>query len=153
MKKKAKSAGNITNSRARFDYDVEKTYLAGIALSGPETKSLRMGHGILRGSYVQIKDDGAWLINLQINPLLTNIAHMPEESRTRTRRLLLNKSELEDMQQAKVAGRQIVPLRLLTKTRFIKVELGVGKGKKRYDKRETIKRRDLERSELRDAKR
>ena len=90
--KKKKSVGTISNQKARFDYDIEKTYSAGISLTGPETKSLRMGHGVLRGSYVQIKDDGAWLINLQVNPLQTNVAHLLEESRDRSRRLLIQPS-------------------------------------------------------------
>lgn len=153
QKKKKVIKSTIDNSRARFDYDIEKSYSAGISLTGPETKSLRMGHGVLRGSYVQIKDDGAWLINLQINPLITNFAHLPEETRTRSRRLLLKARELEELHQAKNAGRQVVPLKLLTKTRFIKVEIGVGKGKKNYDKREAIKKRDTDRIELREFKR
>jgi SsrA-binding protein len=150
--KKKKTVGTIDNSRARFDYSIEKSYTAGIALSGPETKSLRMGHGVLRGAYVQVKDDGAWLINLQVNPLQTNLAHLPEESRSRSRRLLLKARELEELRVAKTAGRAVVPLKLLTKTRFIKVEVGVGKGKKRYDKRESIKKRDLERADSRKYK-
>jgi SsrA-binding protein len=153
QKKKKKSAGSINNAKARFDYDIEKTYTAGISLTGPETKSLRMGQGILRGAYVQIKDDGAWLINMQVNPLITNFAHLPEDERTRSRRLLLKGRELEDLRTAKTAGRQVVPLKLLTKTRFIKVEIGVGRGKKNYDKRESIKKRDVERTEMRDLKR
>ena len=147
--KKKKSVGTISNQKARFDYDIEKTYLAGISLTGPETKSLRMGHGVLRGSYVQIKDDGAWLINLQVNPLQTNFAHLPEETRDRSRRLLLKARELDDLRTAKTGGRQIVALKIMTKTRFIKIEIGVGKGKKMYDKRESIKKRDVERTEMR----
>lgn len=149
QKKKKVIKSAIDNSRARFDYDIEKSYTAGISLTGPETKSLRMGHGILRGSYVQIKDDGAWLINLQVNPLLINIAHLPEDSRTRSRRLLLKQRELDELREAKTSGRQVVPLKLLTKTRFIKVEIGVGKGKKLYDKRQSIKKRDQERADAR----
>lgn len=145
--KKKKDIGTISNKRARFDYSIEDTLVAGIALTGPETKSLRMGHGILRGAYVQIKDSGAQLVNLQINPLLTNAAHMPEDSRSRTRQLLLKAKEIAELREQKTAGRQIVPLRLLTKGRFIKVELGIGKGKKNYDKRQSIKRRDQERLE------
>jgi len=151
--KKKKSVGTISNAKARFDYDIEKSYTAGISLTGPETKSLRMGHAVLRGAYVQIKDDGAWIINLQVNPLQTNMAHLPEEARTRSRRLLLKTRELEELREAKNAGRQVVPLKMLTKTRFIKIEIGVGKGKKKYDKRESIKKRDVQRIELRDAKR
>jgi len=152
MKKKP-APGVISNPRARFDYDIERTLSAGIVLSGAETKSLRMGHGILRGAYVQIKEDGAWLMNMQINPLKTNIAHLPESERTRSRKLLLKKSELEALLADKTAGRNVVAMRVFTGGRYIKVELGVGMGKKRYDKRETIKRRDLERSEKRAFKR
>jgi SsrA-binding protein len=152
QKKKKVIKSAIDNSRARFDYDIEKSFSAGISLTGPETKSLRMGHGILRGSYVQIKDDGAWLINLQVNPLLTNLDHLPEESRTRSRRLLLKNRELQELRDAKKAGRQVVPLKLFTKTRFIKIEIGVGRGKKLYDKRESIKKRDISRIELREVK-
>lgn len=153
QKKKKQIKSSIDNSRARFDYDIEKSYTAGISLTGPETKSLRMGHGVLRGAYVQVKDDGAWLINLQVNPLITNADHLPEETRTRSRRLLLKARELDELQEAKNAGRQVVPLKLLIKTRYIKVEVGVGKGKKNYDKREAIKKRDTDRIELREFKR
>ena len=151
--KKKKSVGTISNAKARFDYDIEKSFIAGISLTGPETKSLRMGHAVLRGAYVQIKDDGAWIINLQINPLQTNMAHLPEETRTRSRRLLLKTRELDELRDAKNSGRQVVPLKMLTKTRYIKIEIGVGKGKKKYDKRESIKKRDVQRIELRDLKR
>ena len=152
QKKKKKPTGSISNQKARFDYDIEKTYSAGISLTGPETNSLRQGHGILRGAYVQIKDDGAWLINMQVNPLLTNFAHLPEEVRTRSRRLLLKARELDDLREAKTAGRQVVPLKLLTKTRFIKVEIGVGRGKKNYDKRQALKKRDVDRDINRELK-
>jgi SsrA-binding protein len=145
-----KSKGSITNSRARFDYAVESTLLAGIELKGPEVKSLRLGHGVLRGAYVQVKDDGVWLINMQINPLKTNVAHLPETERSRTRRLLVKAKEIETMKQAKQNGRQIIPIKLLTTTRYIKLEIGIGKGKKHYDKRESIKKRDVERTELRE---
>jgi SsrA-binding protein len=153
QKKKKIIKSSIDNSRARFDYDVEKTYSAGISLTGPETKSLRMGHGVLRGAYVQVKDDGAYLINLQVNPLLVNVAHLPEETRSRTRRLLLKAREIEELHLAKKSGRQIVPLKLSTKTRYIKVEIGVGRGKKNYDKRASIKKRDTDRDIARELKR
>ena len=152
QKKKKVIKSTIDNSRARFDYEIEKAFSAGISLTGPETKSLRMGHGILRGAYVQIKDDGAWLINLQVNPLLINVAHLPEETRTRSRRLLLKQRELDELRAAKVSGRQIVPLKLHTKSKFIKVEIGVGMGKKNYDKRASIKKRDVDRDIRRELK-
>jgi SsrA-binding protein len=152
QKKKKHIKASIDNSKARFDYDIEKTYSAGISLTGPETKSLRMGHGVMRGAYVQIKDDGAYIINLQVNPLLVNVAHLPEETRSRTRRLLLKQREIDELRSAKKENRQIVPLKLLTKTRFIKVEIGVGRGKKNYDKRASIKQRDTDRDVRRELK-
>ena len=152
QKKKKVIKSTIDNSRATFDYNIEKSYSAGISLTGPETKSLRMGHGILRGAYVQVKNDGAWLINLQVNPLLINVAHLPEETRTRSRRLLLKQRELDELRASKVSGRQIVPLKLHTKSKFIKVEIGVGMGKKNYDKRASIKKRDVDRDIRRELK-
>lgn len=146
MKKKHSSEG-VVNKRARFDYNIERTLVAGIALSGPETKSLRMNHGVLSGAHVVIKDDGAWLINLQVHPIQTNFAHLPEDTRDRSRRLLLKAKEIEELLVEKTNGKQVVATKLLTKGKFIKVELGVGRGMKRYDKRENIKRRDTERIE------
>ncbi len=150
--KKKKQSGNVVNKRAHYDYDIESSYIAGISLTGPEVKSLRSGHGILRGTYVQIKENGAWLINLQVTPMVVNRAHLKEEDQTRTRQLLLKAKELDELRKAKNEGRQIVPLKLLTKTRFIKIEIGVGKSKKIYDKRQAIKKRDTERIELRSLK-
>ncbi len=153
MKKKKPSEKIISNSRAHFDYSITRTLVAGISLTGAETKSLRFGHAILRGAYVQIKQDGAWLINMQVNPLKTNVAHLPEADRQRSRRLLLKSKEIEQLEADKKNGMQVMPLRVFTNGRFIKIELGVGKGKKLYDKRESIKKRDTQRIELRNAKR
>lgn len=144
MKKKQSSA--IVNKRAYYDYEVSDTVIAGIALTGAETKSLRQGHVILRGSFVMVKNGELWLNNMQINPLKTNISSMPEDERTRPRKLLVTKKQFIELEEAKKQGRSIIPIKLLTKGRYIKVEIGVGKGKKKYDKREAIKKRDLARS-------
>jgi SsrA-binding protein len=152
MKKKKVSEKVILNKRARFDYDVTREFIAGISLTGAETKSLRMGHAILRGTFVQILNGSAWLINCQINPLLTNRAHMPEEGRTRNRQLLLKANELEELTEIKKQGQQIIPIKFLTKGRFIKLVIGVGRGKKNYDKRASIKKRDVDRDIRRDIK-
>jgi SsrA-binding protein len=145
MKKKTPSANVIDNRRARFDYDVKTVYMAGLILSGAEVKSLRMHHGHLRGAYVTLKDGEAWLINATITPLKTNAAHLTEQDQTRTRKLLLKASELDELAEAKTNGLTIVPLRLLTGKRFIKVEIATARGKRKYDKREVIKKRDQER--------
>ena len=146
MKKKITSPKTILNKRARFDYELSETLIAGIALSGPETKSLRLGHGILRGSFVTVKNNELWLTNMQVNPLKTNASGLPEEERLRARKLLVTKKQLDQLIEAKKSGKNIIPIKLLTSSRYIKVEIGVGRGKKKYDKREIIKKRDLERS-------
>lgn len=146
MKKKQSEHKSIVNKRARFDYDLSNTLIAGIALNGAETKSLRQGHGILRGSFVSVKDNELWINNMQINPLKTNMAQMPENERTKPRKLLVTSKQLLELIEAKKSGSNIIPIKLLTNTRYIKVEIGVGRGKKKYDKREIIKKRDQERS-------
>ena len=152
MKKKHHNTGAISNRRARFDYELKSPVIAGIVLSGAETRSLRDHHGSLQGAFVQIKDGEAWLVNTLVTPVKTNAAHLPEEMQNRNRKLLLKKRELAGLIEAKQQGYTIVPLRILTKGRFIKVEIAVGRGKKRYDKRETIKRRDTERDVRRSLK-
>lgn len=144
MKKKA-STGVISNRRARFDYELKDTFMAGIVLNGSETRSLRELHGSLQGAFVTVKDGEAWLMNSLVTPLKTNAAHLPSEMQIRNRKLLLKKRELEQLLEAKQQGNTIVPLRMLTRGRFIKVEIAVGRGKKQYDKRQAIKKRDTER--------
>lgn len=145
-KKNARSntTKQITNRRARFDYDLGDGLVVGIQLSGAETKSLRRGMGHLRGAYVNIKDGELWLINATITG--DNAVRVAEEDKTRNRKLLASRKEIDALVAAKQQGQTIVPLELLTRSRFIKLRIAVGRGKKRYDKRETIKRRDTERS-------
>ncbi len=145
MKKKSHSTNAIQNRRARFDYELKDSFLAGIVLSGAEVKSLRAGHGTLTGSFVNIKDGEAWLMNAQVTPLKTNAQHLPSETQIRNRKLLLKKRELAAIIEAKNQGLTVVPTKLLTKGRFIKIEIALARGKKQYDKRETIKRRDVDR--------
>jgi len=149
MRKKRTPRTTIQNKRARFDYDLKDSYQAGLILSGPEVRSVRMNHASLQGSFVTIKDGEAWLMNCQIMPVKTNAQHLTSEQQIRNRKLLLKKKELKELEQAKDQGLSIIPTQLHTKTRFIKLELSVGKGKKRYDKRETIRRRDQEREAAR----
>jgi SsrA-binding protein len=139
-KKKANQPKQITNRRARHDYELGDTLLVGIVLSGAETKALRMGHGQLRGAYVTFKDNELWLISSTIHG--TNGIPISEEGQTRTRKLLAKKREIEHFQEAKQQGRTIVPLEILTQGRYIKLRIAVGKGKKLYDKRQTLKSRD-----------
>lgn len=146
MKKKRGSKGFITNRRAGFDYDLSESFQAGLVLSGPEVRSVRMNHASLAGSFVIIKDGEAWLLNAQIMPVKTNAAHLSSEIQTRNRKLLLKKRELDELTQAKNGGYTIIPTKLLTNGRFIKLEIAIGRGRKKYDKREVIKKREAERS-------
>jgi SsrA-binding protein len=149
MAKKKQPTGVINNRRARFDYELKDSLIAGIALTGAETRSLREHHGSLQGAFVTIKDNEAWLMNALITPVKTNAAQLPTEVQTRNRKLLLKRRELDALVQAKQQGNTIIPIKLLTKGRYIKLEIAVGRGKKQYDKREVIKQRDQARDTAR----
>lgn len=143
---------SIVNRRANFDYNLQADIVAGIVLTGPETKSLRMGHGHLRGAFANIKDDELWLYNATITPLITNRAHLPEETQTRPRKLLVKQRELAQLQTAKQQGMTIVPVKFLTQGRYIKIVIAPGRGQKKYDKRANIKKQDISRDIARDIK-
>lgn len=143
-KKKQNQIKQITNRRARHDYELGDSLVVGLQLSGAETKALRMGHGQLRGAYVTIKDGELFLINAAISP--SSGIPIPESDQTRTRKLLAKKREIDALTEAKQQGRTIVPLDMLTQGRYIKLRIAVGKGKKQYDKRQALKKRDESRS-------
>ncbi len=133
----------VKNRRASFDYAVNEKLLAGIVLTGPEVKSLRGGHASLAGSYVTVTGDEAFLLNAQINPYQPAGTNNVEPKRTR--KLLLHRGELVRIAGHKQSGEAAVPLAIVLDHNLIKVEIGLGRGKKKYDKRETIKKRDTER--------
>lgn len=141
MAKRPKDTGKITNRRASFDYELGDSLVVGIALTGAETRALRLGHGQLRGAYVNVSGGELWLLNAQINRAPGVIV----ADETRSRKLLAKRREIERLIAAKQAGNAIIPLEIITKGRFIKLRISVGRGKKRYDKRENIKRRQQER--------
>ena len=149
-KKAGNSPKTIQNRRARFDYELGDSLVVGLQLTGPEVKSLRMGHGQLRGAYVTVKDGELYLLNGTVNG--THAVPLDEQAQTRTRKLLAKRREINALVEAKQQGRTIVPLELLTGGRFIKLRIAVGKGKKHYDKRQVLKRRDAERDVSRVAK-
>lgn len=134
----------ISNRRARYDYELGDQFVVGIQLSGAETKSLRMGHGNLRGAYATLKDNELWLVNAQITG--SSGVNISEDDQRRSRKLLAKRREIEAMASAKQQGLTIVPLELITQGRYIKLRLSLGRGKKRFDKREIIKRRESDRS-------
>jgi SsrA-binding protein len=140
MKQKQSQTKRISNRRARFDYELGDGLVVGIVLTGGETKSLRRGHGHIRGAYVTVKDGELWLVNATI----TGDAgiKIPEEQQTRSRKLLAKKKEIAELIAAKQQGRTIVPLEILTTGHYVKVRIAAGQGKKHYDKRQILKKRD-----------
>lgn len=130
----------IINRRAKFDYDISDQVVAGLVLHGPEVKSLRKGSGHLKGAFVNFKDHEAWLVNAHIGPY--KFAKSESHESMRTRKLLLTKKQISKLENAKKTGLHIVPTRLITNSRFIKIELGIGRSKKQVDKRESIKKRE-----------
>lgn len=139
-KQKPNQPKTIHNRRARHDYELGDSLVVGLELTGAETKSLRMGHGHLRGAYVTVKQDELFLINATIAG--TNGIPIDESDQTRARKVLAKRREINALVAAKQQGKTIVPLDILTGGRFIKLRISVGKGKKQYDKRQTLKARD-----------
>ncbi len=133
-----------TNRKARYLYEIEEIYEAGIALTGSEVKSLRAGKGTLGDAYGMIRNNEAFLFNAHISPY--SHADTREYDPNRTRRLLLHKEEIRRLLgKTRERGLTLVPLQIYFKNGRAKVELGLGRGKKLYDKRETIKRREADR--------
>ena len=134
-----------TNKRAYFDYQILETYEAGIELKGFEVKAIKTGHINLAGSYAVIKNSQIWLINADIPPYQPKNTPADYDSK-RTRRLLLKSSEIKNLiGQVKEKGLTLVPLKVYTKNRRIKIEIGLAKSRKKFDKRELIKKREAQR--------
>jgi SsrA-binding protein len=141
------------NRQARYLYEIIDTYEAGIQLTGTEVKSIRMGRINLRDGYALIRNGEAWLINAHISPYQASGQYFNHEPR-RTRKLLLHRREINKLVgQLEQKGLTLVPLKVYLKGSLVKVSLGLGKGKKLHDKRETIKRRQDEREMARAIKR
>lgn len=134
----------IDNKKAYFDYDITQKYEAGIELLGFEVKSLKKGQGSLLGSYAIVRGDEAFVMNMQIPPFQpsnTPSDYNPE----RSRKLLLSKKEIKELKEIeKQKGLTIVPIMVYNKGRKLKIEIGVARGKKRFDKRNTIKERETD---------
>lgn len=153
-KKSAASQKAIINRRARFDYALGEEAVAGLELTGPEVRAARDGHVQLKGSFVSVRDNELWLNNASFSVKLNQKGQSDTRSvDTRARKLLLKRKQIDNLIANKQKGMSIIPLKLLTGGRFIKVAIALGKGKKTYDKRETIKRRDQSRETAREIKR
>lgn len=140
------------NRRASFDYELTEHLVAGLVLSGDEVKSLKSGFGSLKGSFVSLRDNEAYLTAAHITPY-SKASDKAGIDPTRNRKLLLHRRQIDTLIAHKQAGLSVVPTALLLAGSLIKIEIGVGRGKKRYDKRETMKRRDTERDIARQLKR
>ena len=147
QKKKPKiNNHNILNRRASFDYTLGEDLIVGIVLTGPETRSARDGHIQLKGSFVTIRDNELWLNNASFSLKLNQKGEPGARSiDTSPRKLLASRKQIDDLAAKKQTGMSIVPTKLLTHKKYIKLVIALGKGKKNYDKRETLKRRDQER--------
>lgn len=134
MKKKKIQDSVTVNRKARFDYVLGDELTVGMVLSGLEVRSIRDHHVQLKGSFVTVRNGELWLNNLTLGA-----------ETARNIKLLATRKQIAGLMREKVAGSTIVPVKLLGGSRHIKLVIAIGKGKKKYDKRETIKKRDIER--------
>ena len=141
----------INNRKVNFDYEIIDTYEAGIVLTGTEIKSIRLGKANLKDSYAIIKNDEIFLLNMHISSYEQGNRFNHEE--TRTRKLLLHKKEILKLKsKIEIEGFTIVPIKLYFIKGKAKILIGLAKGKKNYDKRESIKKKDIDRQVLRELK-
>jgi SsrA-binding protein len=132
------------NRKALFDYAIEEKFEAGVVLTGGEVKSVKAGHVNLKESYAVVKDEEMWLLNAHISPY--RFSNQENYEPTRSRKLLLSKKEIKFLiGKINTKGLTLVPLKIYLKHGLIKIELGLGKGRKKFDKREVIKNRDIDR--------
>ena len=144
-KKKKVSTGAIVNRRASYDYALDEDLVVGVVLTGREARAARDNRVQLKGSFVTIRNNELWLNNASFSLVLNTKGLSDATVDTSPRKLLAKRKQIDDLAERKQAGMSIVPLRLLTQGRYIKLVIALGKGKKNYDKRQAIKKRDQER--------
>ncbi len=142
----------LTNKKAHFDYILEEGFEAGIELTGIEVKSLRTSRGSLEGGHIIVRDGEVFVVGIKIDPY--QVANTPEDyDPTRTRKLLLHKKEIAILTKAEsMKGLTIIPVSIYSKGPKIKINIAIAKGKKSFDKRETIKKRETDREIRRELK-
>ncbi len=147
MAKKKKTSGAVADNRkARFEYSLEDALECGIELKGTEVKSLRAGQVAFRDSFCSIEKGELWLKNLHISPY-TFASHFNHQA-DRQRKLLASRKQIAQLlRKVKEKGYSIIPTKIYFKGSLVKIEIAIAKGKKLYDKRETIQKRDLQRQE------
>ena len=134
MKQKKNPDSVTVNRKARYDYQLGDELTTGMSLTGLEVRAIRDHHVQLKGAFITIRNGELWLNNLTLGA-----------ETTRNIKLLATRKQIANLMKEKVSGSTIVPVRLLGGGRHIKLVIAIGKGKKKYDKRETIKKRDIER--------
>ena len=154
QKKKQRAAPSaVLNRRASFDYELGDELVVGLALTGPEVRAARDGHIQLKGTFVTIRNNELWLNNASFSIRLQQRGEPGARTiDTEPRKLLASRKQIDMLAICKKEGLSIVPTKLLTTKRYIKLVIALGKGKKRYDKRETMKRRDQSREAARAIK-
>ena len=141
----------ILNRKVNFDYEIIDTFEAGIVLTGTEIKSIRLGKCNLKDSYAIIKNNEIFILNMHISQYEQGNRFNHEE--TRTRKLLMHKKEILKLRdKLEIEGFTLVPIKLYFKGNKAKLLIGLAKGKKNYDKRESIKKKDIERQIAKDLK-
>lgn len=141
----------ILNRKARYDYEIEDTYEAGMVLTGTEIKSIRQGKANIKDSYAIIRNNEIFLLNTHIS--LYDEGNIFNHEETRTRKLLLHKKEILKLRdKLEIEGYTLVPLKIYFVKGRAKVLIGVAKGKKNYNKKEAIKERDIKREMERNIK-
>lgn len=144
-KKPASKPRAIVNRRASFDYALDDELVTGVVLTGREARAARDGRVQLKGSFVTVRAGELWLNNASFSLVLNDKGEGSKTVDTSPRKLLASRKQIDELQARKQAGMSIVPLKLLTQGNYIKLVIALGKGKKNYDKRQTIKLRDQQR--------
>lgn len=148
-KKKQQKPQAILNRRASFDYALGDELVTGIVLNGREARAARDGRVQLKGSFVTIRNNELWLNNASFSLKLNTKGGTETSVDTTARKLLASRKQIDEFDAHRQSGMSIVPLKLLTQGRYIKLVIALGKGKKNYDKRQAIKKRDQERDAAR----
>lgn len=145
MKSKKTSPPAIVNRRASYDYSLGEETVVGVVLNGREVRAVRDGRVQLKGSFVTIRNNELWLNNASFSLVLNSRGETETTVDTSPRKLLATRKQIDNFIAEKAAGNTIIPIKMLTGGRYIKLVIAPGKGKKRYDKRQAIKKRDQER--------
>ena len=148
-KKVAKKPSAIVNRRASFDYALDDELTVGVVLTGREARAARDNRVQLKGAFVTIRNNELWLNNASFSLNLNTKGAHETTVDTSPRKLLASRKQIDELDERKQTGMSIVPLRLLTQGRYINLVIALGKGKKNYDKRQAIKKRDQERDAAR----